>query len=42
VEVLRATGVRPVIDSELPLASIAEGFAAMERGDVLGKIVAQA
>jgi NADPH:quinone reductase-like Zn-dependent oxidoreductase len=40
VEVLRSTGTRPVIDSELPLASIAEGFAAMERGDVLGKIVA--
>lgn len=40
VGVLRATGARPIIDSELPLMSIAEGFAAMERGDVLGKIVA--
>ena len=40
VGVLCATGARPVIDSELPLTSIAEGFGAMERGDVLGKIVA--
>lgn len=40
VELLRTSGARPVIDSELPLTSIAEGFAAMERGDVLGKIVA--
>lgn len=40
VELLRSTGARPAIDSELPLTSIAEGFSAMERGDVLGKIVA--
>lgn len=41
IELLRTTGVRPVIDSVLPLASIADGFAAMERGEVLGKIVAR-
>lgn len=41
IELLRTTGVRPVIDSVLPLASIADGFGAMERGEVLGKIVAR-
>jgi NADPH:quinone reductase-like Zn-dependent oxidoreductase len=41
VEMLRSTGVRPVIDSVHPLSAIAEGFAAMERGEVLGKIVAR-
>jgi NADPH:quinone reductase-like Zn-dependent oxidoreductase len=41
VEMLRSTGARPVIDSVHPLSAIAEGFAAMERGEVLGKIVAR-
>ena len=41
VALLQSTGVRPVIDSVMPLASIAEGFAAMDSGDVLGKIVAR-
>lgn len=33
------TGVRPVIDRQLPLADVREGFAAMHRGEVFGKIV---
>ncbi len=33
------TGVRPVIDRVLPLADARDGFAAMERGDVFGKVV---
>ncbi|MBC7309687.1 MAG: zinc-binding dehydrogenase [Actinomycetales bacterium] len=33
------TGIEPTIDSVLPLAQAAEGFAAMARGDVMGKIV---
>jgi NADPH:quinone reductase-like Zn-dependent oxidoreductase len=41
VGLLATSGVRPAIDSVLPLASIAEGFAAMEQGEVLGKIVAR-
>lgn len=32
-------GIEPTIDSVLPLTRAAEGFAAMERGEVLGKIV---
>jgi NADPH:quinone reductase-like Zn-dependent oxidoreductase len=32
-------GVRPTIDSVRPLAEAAEGFAKMESGDVVGKIV---
>lgn len=32
-------GISPTIDSVLPLAQAADGFAAMERGDVVGKIV---
>lgn len=34
-----ATGVRPVIDSVLPMSRAREAFARMERGDVFGKIV---
>lgn len=41
VELMKTSGVRPVIDSVMPLASIADGFAAMAAGDVLGKIVAR-
>ncbi len=33
------TGVRPVIDSVLPLAQAREGFARMAAGDLFGKIV---
>ena len=36
---LRNSGVRPHIDRTLPLASTAEGLAAMEAGDLVGKIV---
>ncbi len=36
---LVVTGVRPVIDRELPLAHAAEGVAAMIDGDVFGKII---
>jgi NADPH:quinone reductase-like Zn-dependent oxidoreductase len=35
------TGVRPVIDRALPLASARDGFAAMVDGDLFGKIVFQ-
>ena len=33
------TGVRPLIDRELPLSQARDGFAAMEAGEVFGKIV---
>ena len=33
------TGVRPVIDRVLPIQQAQDGFAALERGDVFGKIV---
>ncbi|NEE02545.1 zinc-binding dehydrogenase [Phytoactinopolyspora halotolerans] len=33
------TGVRPLIDRSLPLSEARDGFAAMARGDVFGKIV---
>lgn len=33
------TGLRPVIHSVLPLAEAREGFAALEAGDVFGKVV---
>lgn len=36
---LDRTGLRPVIHSVLPLADAAQGFAALERGDVFGKVV---
>ena len=36
---LVATGVRPVIDRTLPLADVADGFAALLAGDQFGKIV---
>ena len=36
---LLAAGVRPTIDRTLPLDRIAEGLAALESGDVVGKIV---
>jgi len=36
---LQISGVRPPIDRILPLAQVADGLAAMESGDLLGKIV---
>src|SRR3954449_12874112 len=36
---LVATGVRPVIDSEVPLADAAAGFSRMIDGDLFGKVV---
>lgn len=33
------TGIRPVVHSVLPLAEARDGFAALDRGDVFGKIV---
>lgn len=36
---LAATGVRPLIDRELPMDQAAEGIAAVADGDVFGKIV---
>ncbi|WP_433497791.1 zinc-binding dehydrogenase [Sphaerimonospora sp. CA-214678] len=36
---LDQTGVRPLIDRVLPLTEAADGFAAMDRGDLFGKIV---
>jgi len=33
------TGVRPLIDRELPLSRARDGFAAMAGGEVFGKIV---
>ncbi|MGX7680661.1 zinc-binding dehydrogenase [Jatrophihabitans sp. DSM 45814] len=36
---MAATGIRPRIDRTLPLADVAEGLAAMESGNLLGKIV---
>jgi D-arabinose 1-dehydrogenase-like Zn-dependent alcohol dehydrogenase len=32
-------GIRPAIDSTLPLSKAADGFAKLEAGDVTGKIV---
>ena len=39
VNLLDATGVRPLIDRSLPMEKAQEGFAAMAEGDVFGKIV---
>jgi NADPH:quinone reductase-like Zn-dependent oxidoreductase len=39
LEFCAVAGVRPIIDSVRPLAEAAEGFAQMESGDVVGKIV---
>ena len=38
-DVLETTGIRPEIDRVLPLSDAREGFAAMDSGDVFGKIV---
>jgi NADPH:quinone reductase-like Zn-dependent oxidoreductase len=39
VQMLDATGTRPLIDRTLPLEEAEKGFAAMAEGDVFGKIV---
>jgi NADPH:quinone reductase-like Zn-dependent oxidoreductase len=39
VSFLDATGTKPLIDRTLPMAEAREGFAAMDAGDVFGKIV---
>jgi NADPH:quinone reductase-like Zn-dependent oxidoreductase len=36
---LQTTGLRPIIDRVIPIARAAEGLAAMESGDIVGKIV---
>jgi NADPH:quinone reductase-like Zn-dependent oxidoreductase len=36
---LVTTGVRPVIDTTMPLARAADGFAKIVAGDTAGKIV---
>ncbi|MFC4536074.1 zinc-binding dehydrogenase [Sphaerisporangium dianthi] len=36
---LEQTGVRPIVDRVLPLGRAEEGFAALERGEVFGKVV---
>jgi NADPH:quinone reductase-like Zn-dependent oxidoreductase len=39
LQLLESTGARPVIDRVLPLSQAAEAFAAMDTGDLRGKIV---
>jgi NADPH:quinone reductase-like Zn-dependent oxidoreductase len=39
LQLCATTGIRPVIDSVLPLADAREGFARMEKGEVFGKVV---
>jgi len=39
IQFCRTTGVRPVIDTVLPLEEAREGFAKLEHGDVVGKVV---
>jgi NADPH:quinone reductase-like Zn-dependent oxidoreductase len=39
VTMLDATGARPLLDRTLPMEQAADGFAAMEGGDLFGKIV---
>ena len=39
VAMLDATGVRPLVDRELPMEQARDGFAAMAAGDVFGKVV---
>jgi NADPH:quinone reductase-like Zn-dependent oxidoreductase len=39
VSFLDATGTKPLIDRVLPMTEAREGFAAMESGDVFGKVV---
>ena len=39
ISFLRVTGLRPLIDRELPLEKAADGLSAMASGDLVGKIV---
>jgi D-arabinose 1-dehydrogenase-like Zn-dependent alcohol dehydrogenase len=39
VTMLDATGVRPLLDSTMPMEQARDGFAALASGDVFGKIV---
>ncbi|MGA8245368.1 MAG: zinc-binding dehydrogenase [Nocardioides sp.] len=39
VSFLDATGAKPLIDRTLPMADAREGFAAMQRGELFGKVV---
>jgi D-arabinose 1-dehydrogenase-like Zn-dependent alcohol dehydrogenase len=39
VRMLTLTGIRPVIDSVLPLDEAAEGFRRMASGQLFGKVV---
>jgi NADPH:quinone reductase-like Zn-dependent oxidoreductase len=39
VNLLDVSGTRPVIDQVLPMADARDGFAAMDKGDVFGKVV---
>jgi NADPH:quinone reductase-like Zn-dependent oxidoreductase len=39
ISFLHNTGLRPVIDREIPLEKAADGLAAMASGDLVGKIV---
>ncbi|QZY30166.1 zinc-binding dehydrogenase [Nocardioides coralli] len=39
VEMLDATGTRPLVDRTLPMDQARDGFAAMAEGDVFGKVV---
>ncbi|MFL6108257.1 MAG: zinc-binding dehydrogenase, partial [Marmoricola sp.] len=39
LNMLDATGARPLIDRELPMDEARDGFGAMAEGDVFGKIV---
>ncbi len=39
IGLLDASGARPLIDRVLPMEQAAEGFAALETGDIFGKIV---
>ena len=39
VNLLDASGARPLIDRTLPMEEAQDGFAAMADGDVFGKIV---
>jgi NADPH:quinone reductase-like Zn-dependent oxidoreductase len=39
LQLLASSGIRPVIDRVLPLADAREGFAALDAGEVFGKVV---
>jgi NADPH:quinone reductase-like Zn-dependent oxidoreductase len=39
VQMLEATGVRPLVDRVMPMTEAREGFEAMAKGDLFGKIV---